>query len=238
MQVHYEDKSHTYYTLNENGSRNNYVSATTLIGYYKPKFDTWKVATNYAEKNGETAAYWVEKWAKNTEEACDYGTKTHAIKELRAQVLTGAKQSEDRWIETDYAKLPDGIYTELKVYHHGWKIAGRIDRATIQTYNGKRVMHIGDHKTNKELEKVSYMFSNGQYKMMKFPLSHIMDSNYWHYVIQLSLYQFMAESLGFEPGDRTIFHIPKIGKPTDLSLPYLRDEIMMMLMNAKSTKKI
>jgi PD-(D/E)XK nuclease superfamily len=238
MQVHYEDKSHTYFTLNEDATRNNYVSATTLIGHYKPKFDSLKVATKYVIEHGETTQYWIDKWADMTDEACKYGTEAHARKENRALKLTGAIQPLDSWEEPDFLKLPDGIYTELKVHDHRWKIAGRIDRATIQTINGIRYMHIGDFKSNKEIKLQSYQFPDLRFKMLLKPLGHIMDSNYWHYVLQLSLYQFMAESLGFAAGSRTIYHIPKVGDYQDYDLPYLRDEILAMLMDAKSTKKI
>ena len=52
------------------------------------------------------------------------------------------------------------------------------------------------HNTNKEIKKTSfYNKSTRSYQMMKYPLSNLQDSNYWHYVLQLSTYAWMIQKM-------------------------------------------
>ena len=52
------------------------------------------------------------------------------------------------------------------------------------------------HNTNKEIKKTSfYNKSTRSYQMMKYPLGNLQDSNYWHYVLQLSTYAWMIQMM-------------------------------------------
>jgi hypothetical protein len=239
MEVFYDDPSHTYYTL-LNEVKQVYTSATTLIGRYKQPFEARKMAEITARKRGNTPEYWLNEWKKTSKEACEYGTEQH---NKREQLLYDSPQSKPVFNTNNvhlinYHTLEDGIYPELKLWHHGWHIAGRADKCIIETINGKRFIHIEDYKTNKELKHKSFVFRDGTQKMMKAPVAHIQDCNMQHYTLQLSIYQYMAEYLGFLPGNRTIIHIPLDGIDTPYDVHYMRTEVVNILSHAKKHKYI
>lgn len=240
MEVLYDDKDHSYYTMIGSQKRF-YTSCTTVIGKFKQPFDEMSASVAYAAKNGNTAAYWRRVWAQKRDEACDVGTMIHNIKEnnlynsttLQRPVISTAKVRLP-----NYHTLEDGIYPELKLWHHFWLIAGRADICVIETINGRRYMSIFDHKTN-ELKHESYQFRDGTHKMMRPPLNGLMDCNMMHYTLQLSLYMYMAEYLGFKPGKMIINNIDK--KTMDCT-PYLisyhKEHIEVMLKYARLQKMI
>lgn len=239
--VFYDDASHTYYT-EINGGKSIYTSATTLVGMFKQPFDKVLVAANYAAKNGGNPEEWIKKWEEISKEACDKGTKAHNLKEQELLSSLGIKvfnTSASNFVNlTNYHTLEDGVYPELKLWHHDWRIAGRSDKCIIETVNGIRFMHIEDYKTNKELKQESYKHPRTGYKMMKKPIQHLMDCNMVHYHLQLSIYQYMAEYLGFKPGYRKIIHIPNDETEIEYHTPYLRREVMDILQYQRTTKLI
>jgi len=123
----------------------------------------------------------------------------------------------------------------LKLWRHDWRIAGRADKPTIETIDGIRYMHIEDYKTNKIIRTEGFTERDGAKRKMLGPISHLEDCELTHYTLQLSLYQYMGEYFGFRPGNRRIIHfqheIEGLGTPSPkiIELPYLRNEIIMML---------
>jgi len=233
MEVLYNDATHTYYTVVD-GKVRIYTSATTLINKYKQPFETKIRAKAYAEKHGHTPEYWIKQWAKTSKAAREYGTAMHNAKE-KIEYQTSPKAintSEARLL--DYNSLEDGIYPELKLWHHEWGIAGRADKCTITTREDGRYMDIDDFKTNKVLDVRGFEFRDGSRKRLLSPITHLEDCKLILYALQLSLYQYMAEYLGFKVGKRNIIHIPDGLKETVLNIPYLRKEIEMILNDAKA----
>ena len=227
MKVQYDDSTHSYYTTSQSGINTPYTSATTLVNKYKEQFDAFAVSIKYAQKHGETPEYWRKKWAEKTKTACDYGTAVHKVKE---QELLQAAPKSSLVVEqlVDYALLPDGTYPELKLWSHRYHIAGRSDKCRIYTVNKAKYMDIEDYKTNDDITKPAFTNWKGETKMMLSPIQHLVDCKMMHYTLQLSIYQFMAESLGFLPGERTIIHI-KDGIEKPYSVPYLRNDVISIL---------
>lgn len=227
MRVHYDDPTHTYYTTSFDGIKVTYISATTLINRYKEPFDAYKTSIAYAAKHGETPEYWRKKWATKSQIACAHGTAIHKVKEQ--ELIQQAPKSVDIVEQlANYRALPDGTYPELKLWHHDYQIAGRSDKCKIYTKTDLRYMDIEDYKTNDDLLKPAYVNWKGETKKMLAPITHIHDCKMMHYTLQLSLYQFMAESLGFFPGNRTIIHI-KDNEEKRYEIPYLRTEVVAIL---------
>ena len=247
--VAYDDAKHLY-----SAAGRRYVSASQLVEKFVNPFDSPEVAKRYAEKHGMTAEYWLNQWATKNEKSKIRGNHIHDTNELILQakmidrfndhqltVHADAVTEEDPWITR-----PDGIYTERKIWHHGYRIAGRADKiillsmpnfAESTTYETRtiRYAHIEDYKTNERLDFESYQFRNSSRKMMKPPLGHVMDCNIWHYYLQLSTYMFMLEYQGFTPGTMTIIHYPHPSadnpnpKPIRYNVPYLKKEVLMMV---------
>lgn len=88
------------------------------------------------------------------------------------------------------------------------------------------------HNTNSSIDKHSYFDSKTKGRtMMKYPLNHIEDSNYWHYTLQLSTYAWMIQMM--DPNakiDRLILNwYPHEGGNQLFELDYLKKDVTRML---------
>src|SRR5690606_3992308 len=68
-------------------------------------------------------------------------------------------------------RLHDGIYPEHMVYLRSARIIGQSD--LVEVADGK--IHVGDYKTNKKIEKTSFVNYEGISKKMLHALSHLDD---------------------------------------------------------------
>jgi hypothetical protein len=250
--VDYNDAQHLY-----TYQQKKYTSASQLYELFKEKFPE-DAHIRYAEKYGGTPEYWKQQWAQKNKKSTDRGTAIHNIKEAELYQSKGENLGDiylpvQDWKQEDipWLQRPDGVYAEQKLWHHGYRIAGRADKITIVTDKnslisrddrpwdwwgdqGKRTAHISDHKTNERLDFKSYQFKSGNYKMMLPPLGHLMDCNWIHYCLQLSTYMFMLEYQGFQPGTITIIHHPHHTgdvpnpEPITYDVPYMKKEVVLM----------
>ena len=73
--------------------------------------------------------------------------------------------------------------------------------------------------------------------MMQYPLSHIQDSNYWHYALQLSTYGWMIKQLypDAKIKDMRLIHIDRNTEKIlqEYEVPYLEKEVVSMLKDYK-----
>ncbi|MDO7847599.1 hypothetical protein Q5H92_14620 [Hymenobacter sp. M29] len=254
--VTFREEDHSY--TSQDGHR--YLSVTTLIGKYHEHFNAKKVATAYARKMSKMVTdpnwspewikpqYWIDKWEANTQRACTRGSAFHLKKELEVLAQTGQTTSnrEGYNYSQDYSLLPTGLWlTELLVYDPYWGIAGQIDKVWLD----EDWFDIRDLKTNAEMKLQSYCreiptaLSNmgigdpiREYKMMFFPVNHLMDSNYWHYALQLSIYAYLVEKLtGKTCRTLTLEHHKPLSETevdpiaTEYEVPYLKNEVELLL---------
>ena len=238
---------HVY--LNERNQR--YLSVTQLIDKFKNKFDPHTQAL--ASINNPNSKYFGrdyqsvrDEWDKAGEDARTRGTAFHKGKEdthlKQAMEIQSGKQTgfianpamiipeEDSDVMTDYTELPNGVYSELILWSHKWKLAGIADKIIIDG----DYFDIEDYKTNKEIKTTSYYKRGEGYQMLQFPLNHIMDCSLYHYELQLGIYAYMfAELSGKKPRKLTILHHPTVnGKITEqetrYNLTYRKSDIVMM----------
>jgi hypothetical protein len=255
--VEYDHPTHRY---SYKGKR--YLSATQLLEHFIPPFDTKERSEYMAYRYGNTPEYWVNKWKAENSLSLTRGTDIHDEQERLTYEKRFIEYNPaplpvlqyDKY--TPYRDLCDGVYPEMLLWSHEHRIAGRTDKGILRTLHkgeagwvwmqgqGRAIVHadkvtriadIEDYKTNKRLNKESWQDSRGNYRYLLGPVSHIMDSNYWHYALQLSIYQFMLEQYGFHPGERRIIHFPHeiegLGTPAPETyrLPYLRKEVIAMI---------
>jgi hypothetical protein len=243
MKVQFDHSRNTYV-----GNGKPYIRASSLYGAFKEPFNALEVATKYAKKHGRTPEYWMEEWSTGTEEACDRGSRFHDYKEKVTKDTnryifwdTQVAYMGEREEENYYEDWPDGVYTEVVLWHHGLRIAGRCDIMILYTEHGVRYMHLDDYKTCKRIDKLSYFdHRTGLYKKMYPPISHLMDCNLVHFQLQMSTYQLCGEFLGFKPGNRRVLHYPQseygkltgtedfVKEPIIYDLPYLKKEVISM----------
>lgn len=141
-----------------------------------------------------------------------------------------------------YIEKGCSIYAEKKVHIDKYKIAGMIDVPIIK---GNKFC-ILDWKTNKdELRKEA-----GYYKKVKIgnkwvkgdtwvltgdkflePIQHLESSKFNLYSLQLSLYAYIMEEWGYKLVDNglEIVHLRPGAKPKLIKIPYLKDEIQLIL---------
>lgn len=65
------------------------------------------------------------------------------------------------------------------------------------------------------------------------PISHIPDTTYWHYALQVSIYRYILETkygINVQDGHLAVFH-PDYDTPYLVDVPYLRDEVVAVLNN-------
>lgn len=110
--------------------------------------------------------------------------------------------------------------TEWRIYDEHARIAGTIDMTYI---NEDGSLSLYDWKRSKEINSEVTRWS--KYNCMP-ELGHILDSNYWHYALQLNTYRHILEShYGYHVRDMTLVRVhPNISEAEVLSVPRLETE--------------
>lgn len=175
-----------------------YMSATTFVHSHFADFDAdkiidkmmkgrnWKPGYKYY---GMTKEEIKEMWSQNGKEASEAGTKMH----YDIECFYNECPNENNSIEYNYFKNFQKEYSHLIPYRTEWtvfdkelKIAGSIDMV-FQNEDG--TLQIYDWKRCKDISKTtSYM----KYSKNNI-ISHIPDTNFWHYSLQLNVYKFILE---------------------------------------------
>ena len=183
----------------------------------------------------------LDSWHSTRDEACEHGTWVHSLAENSFYGKTDFDLSSFGCpnIVGKYSckqgyypkKLEEGIYPEYLVSWispEGLRISGQVD-LLVRTGND---LFIFDYKTNKEIKKKSfYNSSKKKNVMMKYPLNNLMDSNFYHYTLQLSLYAYMIQQLNPELDVKSLklIHIDREGKQTIHEVEYRKDDVERML---------
>jgi hypothetical protein len=287
--VLFDEPSHSYTT--KKGRQ--YISATTLIGRYKPPFDAdyWSTykgiertitevlnfsgwvkfkkadggfktvierffrseseggASDEEKEMATTAKKAVlEEWDYERNVACRNGTAFHKSKEKewldeekhevlgKTMDIGKAFSSQGTPIELDLLK--DGVYSEITLWNNFYEVAGQADIAIVETIDGIRYVDIDDYKTNKKISTESYQNPRTKQRDMMFrPLGSLMDCNFQHYELQMSLYAYMFECYGYVVRSLNFRHYnnegtkesPKFEFNRNFPLTYRKKEIVKML---------
>jgi hypothetical protein len=145
-------------------------------------------------------------------------------------VLTG---KVDLFNEAKHKKIENGLLTELLVYDDDFEVAGQADWVLVRD----GVVHIKDYKTSKEIKMKAF-----QDEVLLHPLGMFPNCNFYTYSIQLSLYAFILERIGYKIGMLSIEHVDRGTFDTIAVHPvgYHRDAVINLLTDysAKRKKKI
>lgn len=232
MPVVFDENNHTY-TNTDTGE--NYISVTTLLGKYKPKFDVDAQAARYAAREGLLVEDVKQHWADLNRISTTRGTAIHAV--LENFINTG-EEDNDHKILIDYfkAQLKEhsrfDILAEERMYNDTHKLAGTADIIIENRDHFK----IWDLKTNKK-----FRFTNN-YKSDTFllsPVDHLPNCEYSNYCLQLSMYAYMKEQLSGKKCVelKIIYYNSDPSASTDgvkeYYLPYLKKDILEILEQKK-----
>lgn len=199
-------------------SKSKYTSVTTWNHKHFPKFDADAIIANiFRSKSwGPDHKYWgltAEQikalWKETGDAAAGTGTNLHerienfmndkrfqfeyTQKELYEMYKCDNKNKVDDAVEWEYFIRFVNEHPKLKPYRTEWmifdedlKLAGSIDMV-YENQDGTLLIY--DWKRSKDISKI-----NGWNKFATNPLiSHMPDSNFWHYALQLNTYKAILE---------------------------------------------
>lgn len=191
----FTEDDHSY--VDENKAR--YVSVTQLIGAAFEKFDAEAIAKKKAARDGSDWQKLVLEWQKNGEKAANEGTRLHFNCE---QQILGRydnmlqPESINEKINFDLAKKAVdelkndrticNMTPEKLVFSPKLKLAGSIDLLCEKT-DGTYIIY--DWKNIKDLSTTGFKGKTGILK----PVANLQDSNFWHYALQLQIYEIILK---------------------------------------------
>lgn len=211
LDVRLREEDHIYL----DSKNKTYMSATTIIGNYKEKFDPFKIMKNgrtlidnYVDKNGGSVEYWLKEWERKKNSACFDGTMFHKFQEdtvnyekfldhnFRKYPVRDFEKIVKADPELSYKTLPDGAYMELTIFNRKFMVAGQADKVI----KDGDFIDIDDYKTNSSFTKLSYQHPRTKkFKMMNYPCNKLMDCHLGHYTVQLNIYAWMLSQFGLKP---------------------------------------
>ncbi len=114
------------------------------------------------------------------------------------------------------------------MWNEEFRIAGQADKVIIEDY-----IDIDDYKTSKKIDTVSFKHYENGYVMMKSPVYNLMDCNFFHYTLQLSIYGWMLSKVLNKPvRNLRIYHTIT---EQYIAVPYLEKEVEKLLNHYKQT---
>ena len=204
-----------------------FTSVTTYVEHFFEGFDALKIATKLVNNHPKYSDHTVESLMAEWNATADYGTRVHHeiekwIKERIEPEDKKAIHGRD-WLAQYELRSDMDVLSEVIVYSTELSIAGTVDILAKDNATGE--YDIIDWKTSKKIETASYRKKMGTHPSTR----HVMDCNFYHYSLQLSLYRYILEQYyGLKIHNQLIGHLKDDGVHA-LVTPYMRDEIIEML---------
>lgn len=269
MAVKFYPHNHTYEST-DIFDKIDWTSVTALISKFRPPFDP-KQSSVDCSLNKKSKWYGIHPdeiqalWKKENTRSTDLGNWYHKKKEELLLLNETAERyertlqiikplyEEGEKIAPDQ-RLVDGIYPEHFIYLKAQGVCGQSDEVIVS--NG--VLHVHDHKSNKDLKKPPYKSWKGVVKTLLAPLSHVEDSKLAEYSLQLSTYAYMIlkhnpqlklgklvlnyvtfEEEGRDKFDYPIMKLDENGEyivrsEEPIELPYMKKEVEIMFQHKKA----
>ena len=186
----------------------------------------------------------LDEWEEKNRIACERGTKIHEEIEhsfynnpkdisLQKFGIGGKFECKKDYSELD---LEYGVYPEYLIYRKSddglLRIAGQID---LVIKSGNNIICV-DHKSSAKIDlKSAYDPTTKSNVKMLYPLNNLMDSNFYHYTLQLSTYAWMLQKINpeFVIKDLIINHYDHDGNNTLYHCDYLKNDVEKMLLHYK-----
>lgn len=221
IEIVFDDKYHSY-TSFINNQKISYISGTTFIHKFFPKFDPGGlILKRCAVKEGVTPEELQKRWKEKGRIAAEFGTKIHeTVEDVLCGNMLRNKPVNDKERNTMAVaiKLANKIKDRSEIigieritFDPAIKLAGTMDLLIRSNKTGE--LWILDHKTNASIDREN-KWNEFAYK----PIEHISNINYSHYTLQLNLYEnLLRRSKCVDDKDiikRAIFHIQETGVTT------------------------
>lgn len=226
----FEPESHTY---SLNGIT--FDSVTTVVENCFEQFDAehWAELKATPERTKEMI---LAEWEAKGEAARNLGTQMHD----RIERYYLGEQVQPDWMQDPsfqrFAAFAWDIRlcphrSEWRIYHEESRLAGTLD-FLARRLDGR--FDIWDWKRSSKIvyDNGAPVTASSFGKTALEPLGHLPDTTYYHYALQVSIYRYILETkygmsiAGMHLG---IFH-PDHSRYFTVNLPYLKDEVMTILM--------
>jgi ATP-dependent exoDNAse (exonuclease V) beta subunit len=232
------DEGPHIYTINGDS---NYTSVTTWNHSHFEKFDADVIigrmmnSRNWSKSKyfGQSVDEIKEGWEINRKEAAAAGTAMHLdIERYYNNIPVNNNSTEFQYFKNFEEAFPDLVpyRTEWMIWDLELKMAGSID---MIYKNEDGTISIFDWKRSKQIKK-----SSGNWgKTSTTPcISHIPDSNFWHYALQLNTYKAIIErNYGLKVKDLVLICLyPENKNYQYISVPNLQNEIANLFEIRKS----
>lgn len=250
--IKFIEESHQYFIEDEE-----YTPVSNIIKEFEPVVDWDQKAEDFARKWGKKKADVQRDWKLNNLKSTISGTRTHCFGESMMNLICGhpelicdenksqyikeyntmvATYPKEEAVKLFYDELENNLHPvgaefklSTKYMEEVRRICGTCDLLFYDS--DKEYFTLGDWKTNKSLYK-EYNRQNGI--MMTGCLSNFIDEPLSHYIVQLSLYQKMFESIGVKIGDRFLIWLKDDGTYERIYLNKISDEIIEKIMKGIS----
>lgn len=226
--IHFNEVEHKY-TVNDK----ELISVTTLIDKYFPQFDADYWAARKAPRMGITPDELKAQWEANAERARNLGTSMHdKIEKYYLGISSETDETFDLFLQFAANHTLHPYRTEWRIFYEEYGIAGTLD--FLEYKDG--VFTIYDWKRSEKLVKNGIVLKDNQWGTSAFdPISHIPDTSFYHYALQLSMYRYILEQkydIHVTASRLGVFH-PSNDSYHVVDLPYLKEEIITILNNFK-----
>ena len=225
VDIHFEGTNHTYSLLND--PEIEFISCTECVGFFFEPFESFKIATKLVNNVPKYRDRTVDSLIREWDKAAQDGTAVHREMENYINNNISPKSSKGlqgvKWFEKHDAKSSCEYLTEVIVYSKEIGVAGTID---LVSYNPiSNTYSIIDWKTTKQIAMYSYREKTG----IKPPSYDLMDCNYIHYSLQLSLYRYILEKYyGLKVEKLLMIHLLEYDY-AEYQCDYLQSDIIQML---------
>lgn len=240
IEIIFTEDDHKYRSMID-GKEISYVSGTTFLGkFFKPFDPTGIITARCAKKEGITVAEMKARWAEKGRQSCIFGTRVHeTCEDVFNNRMEFRNKPNDLKEELTFKNAKtmskaimqklDIVGIEMIVFSHKLQIAGTID-LFCKSKKEPNTFVIIDHKTNQSID------TENKYKNFALdPISHVPDTNFWHYGLQLNLYQYLLKYSKYIPHDANVKmflnHITE-EKAKLIELPDLQLEIRDMIIDS------
>lgn len=220
------DEGRHVYTYKEK----EFISVTTFVHDFVPKFDIDYQAGRIADKEGKHIDEIKQLWADTAKKACDLGTSTHVWIEnfynglqqpIPEDALVAERVIKFNKIHAEWLNKFIPVSQELRLFSKTWQIAGTMD--ALFYHPPTKTLYVGDWKTNKLYKHDNH--EKGTYNKMLPPFENMWVNEHNTYSVQVSLYRLLLAEQGIETKGAFLCHIgpneqpAKIWQAQDLRAP-------------------
>ena len=249
-QIVFEEEGHKYTILNDPDST--YTSVTTWNHSHFDTFDADKIVTNMMKGSkwkkghkywGKTAEEIKQQWSDAGKQASQLGTQMHYEIEcfMNRPDIPYPYQHQDLLQKPTETEPNDTATAEWKhfmafihdtphlrpyrtewcIYDEELKLAGSVDMVYENTTDGSLMIY--DWKRTKEIIRVSYFNRYAKTDV----ISHLPDTNFWHYALQLNTYKrILEEKYGKTVSDLRLVRLhPEEETYEIIEVPLLKQEL-------------